>query len=60
MNEKLIFCNTGWMDFYKGIKGDAITGGGKHVDNEGWGGEIGRSILLTNHCKITHILLIEC
>jgi len=40
MNEKLIFCNTGWMDFYKGIKGDAITGGGKHVDNEGWGGEM--------------------
>lgn len=28
------------MDFYKGIKGDKITGGGKHVDNEGWGGEM--------------------
>lgn len=28
------------MDFYKGIIGDTITGGGKHVDNEGWGGEM--------------------
>ena len=40
MVDKIIFLNTGWMDFYKGIAGDTITGGGKHVDNEGWGGEM--------------------
>lgn len=40
MNDKIVFLNTGWMDFYRGITGDPITGGGKHVDNEGWGGEM--------------------
>ncbi len=40
MRKKLIFFNTGWMDFYRGLKGDTITGGGKHVINEGWGGEM--------------------
>ena len=42
MDNKVIFLNTGWMDFYKGITGDSdtITGGGKHVDKEGWGGEM--------------------
>ena len=40
MKDELIFCNTGWMDFYKGIKSDAIKGGGKHVVDKGWGGEI--------------------
>lgn len=40
MNNKMVFLNTGWMDFYSGIIGDPITGGGKHVDNEGWGGEM--------------------
>jgi hypothetical protein len=40
MNDKIIFFNTGWMDFYEGLKGDTITGGGKHVDSFGWGGEM--------------------
>jgi hypothetical protein len=40
MNEKIVFFNTGWMDFYKGISNDKITGGGKHVDSQGWGGEM--------------------
>lgn len=40
MNDRIIFFNTGWMDFYKGILNDTITGGGKHVENEGWGGEM--------------------
>lgn len=40
MKYKILFFNTGWMDFYKGITNDAITGGGKHVDIEGWGGEM--------------------
>lgn len=40
MSDKIVFLNTGWMDFYKGIKDDPITGGGKHVNNEGWGGEM--------------------
>ncbi len=37
---KIIFFNTGWMDFYAGISNDSITGGGKHINQEGWGGEI--------------------
>lgn len=40
MNDKIVFFNTGWMDFYQGKSNDKITGGGKHVDNEGWGGEM--------------------
>lgn len=40
MSARIIFFNTGWMDFYKGISNDKITGGGKHVDSEGWGGEM--------------------
>jgi len=40
MSEKIIFCNTGWMDFYKGLMNDSITGGGKYVDNMGWGSEM--------------------
>ena len=39
-DDKIIFLNMGWMDFYKGVKGDHIIGGGKHVENEGWGGEM--------------------
>lgn len=37
---KIIFCNTAWMDFYKGITNDQMTGGGKHIDEEGWGQEM--------------------
>jgi uncharacterized protein DUF3883 len=38
---KIIFFNTGWMREYKGIKDDdVIEGGGKHIQREGWGGEI--------------------
>jgi len=40
MKDKIIFFNTGWMDFYKGLSNDIIKGGGKHIENEGWGGEI--------------------
>jgi Domain of unknown function (DUF3883) len=40
MNDRIVFLNTGWMDFYNGIAGDPITGGGKHVETEGWGGEM--------------------
>jgi len=41
MHDKILFLNTGWMDFYKGLSdNDTITGGGKHVDSMGWGGEI--------------------
>lgn len=40
MNDKIVFLNTGWMDFNRGITGDPITGGGKQVDNEGWGDEM--------------------
>jgi hypothetical protein len=40
MNDLIIFFNTGWMTFYEGIKNDRITGGGKHVDKEGWGVEM--------------------
>lgn len=37
---KLIFLNTGWMDFYQGVDNDKISGGGRHVDKHGWGGEV--------------------
>ena len=37
---KILFLNTGWMDFYKGVDNDKISGGGKHIDIYGWGGEI--------------------
>jgi hypothetical protein len=40
MNDRIVFFNTGWMDFYKGILNDTITGGGKHVDIQGWGHEM--------------------
>jgi hypothetical protein len=40
MNDRIVFLNTGWMDFYKGILNDTITGGGKHVASEGWGHEM--------------------
>lgn len=40
MTEKIIFLNTGWMDFYKGLKNDKIIGGGKDVAKMGWGGEM--------------------
>ena len=40
MSEKIIFCNTGWMDFYRGLINDTIVGGGKYVDRMGWGGEM--------------------
>ena len=40
MNDAIIFFNTGWMDFYQGLSGDSISGGGKNVDKMGWGNEI--------------------
>lgn len=41
MKNKIIFFNTGWMDFYNGVSNlDTLKGGGKHVEREGWGGEI--------------------
>jgi len=40
MKEKIIFFNTGWMDFYRGISNDTIKGGGKYVEKEGWGHEM--------------------
>ena len=40
MKEKIVFFNTGWMDFYKGFSNDTITGAGKYVEKEGMGHEI--------------------
>jgi len=40
MSDRIVFFNTGWMDFYKGLSNDTITGGGKYVDSMGWGGEM--------------------
>lgn len=37
---KLVFLNIGWMTEYKGLKNDNIAGGGKHIEQHGWGGEI--------------------
>ena len=39
--QKIVFFNTGWMDFYKGIRNDKIVGGGKYIkQTEGWGHEL--------------------
>jgi len=40
MSNKIVFFNTGWMDFYKGVSNDTITGGGKFVMEEGYGHEM--------------------
>jgi hypothetical protein len=37
---KMIFFNIGWMDRYDGLEGDAIAGGGSHVDENMEGGEV--------------------
>ena len=37
---RMIFFNIGWMKFYRGLKGDKITGGGENVDRFGEGGEM--------------------
>ncbi|BED99153.1 hypothetical protein VAWG001_07680 [Aeromonas dhakensis] len=38
---KYIFCNTGWMEFYRGNrKVDQISGGGSYVTEEGMGHEV--------------------
>ncbi|MDP1818138.1 MAG: DUF3883 domain-containing protein, partial [Leadbetterella sp.] len=38
--KRFFFCNTGWMNFYKGLANDPIKNGGEHVRKYGWGGEI--------------------
>jgi len=38
--DKIIFFNTGWMTSYRGLIGDRLQGGGKHVEKHGWGSEI--------------------
>lgn len=38
---RILFCNTGWMEFYRGLgRGDAIKGGGSFVETEERGGEV--------------------
>jgi len=38
--QRMLFLNIGYMEKYEGLDGDTITGGGSHVNTEGWGGEI--------------------
>jgi len=40
--KRLVFCNIGWMNRYRGNKGqpDKIVGGGSHVDEHETGGEV--------------------
>ena len=40
MNDNLIFFNVTWMHSYRGLRGDFASGGGKHIDDYGWGGEV--------------------
>jgi hypothetical protein len=41
MDQKMIFFNVGWMDFYQGLnKGDTLKNGGLHNESYKWGGEI--------------------
>lgn len=38
---KILFCNIGWMEFYRGQSSiDRIVGGGSYVKNEGMGHEV--------------------
>ena len=38
---RVLFCNVGWMEFYRGLgRGDAIKGGGSFVETEERGGEV--------------------
>jgi 5-methylcytosine-specific restriction enzyme A len=36
---KMVFLRTGWMERYRGTKNDPIIGGGKYVDENGFGHE---------------------
>jgi hypothetical protein len=38
--DKIIFLNVGWMSKYEGLKDDKISGGGKYVEEHGYGHEI--------------------
>ncbi len=40
MMEPILVLNVGWMDKYKGLTDDEITGGGDYVKKHGWGAEI--------------------
>lgn len=40
MNDNMIFFNVAWMHSYQGLQGDSARGGGKHIEEYGWGGEI--------------------
>ena len=40
MTNRIIFFNTGWMNFYRGLRNDTISGGGKYVADMGYGEEI--------------------
>lgn len=40
MADKIVFFNTGWMDFYQDLLNDTISGGGKYVAEMGFGYEI--------------------
>lgn len=37
---KMLFLNIAWMERYEGLAGDVIKGGGSHVNEQGWGGEM--------------------
>jgi hypothetical protein len=50
MPERVIFFNTGWMDFYQGISSnDKISGGGKYVQEMGFGHEIMNFEIFNGH-----------
>lgn len=36
----LLFCNTGWMNYYDGTSSDSIQGGGSYIQDHGIGGEV--------------------
>ncbi|HUG82134.1 MAG TPA: DUF3883 domain-containing protein [Bryobacterales bacterium] len=38
--DRVFFMNVGWMSGYRGMDGDSITGGGKHVEEHRFGHEI--------------------
>lgn len=40
MTIPILFCNIGWMKYYRGLQDDAIRGGGSYVDEHGDGGEM--------------------
>ncbi|AUQ68361.1 hypothetical protein [Phaeobacter inhibens] len=55
--ERIVFCNTGWMSWYKGLtkQPDKIVGGGSYVRKNGFGGEVCNFLSCDNSNVYGHV-----